>query len=148
MNAHATREIKQRLFNKSCRGLARQGFYRSMHAEQKDMFGSPIPPLCAYRDEHGRRCAIGHLIPDHLYSPGYEGLDVVGLMATEQPPLFGLEPHEAEDETTHFGDELRQFLIDLQFAHDTAERPLEMIANLTRVADKHNLLLPDAVVHA
>ena len=32
--------------------------------------------MCQYRDEYGRKCAIGILIPEDRYSPSLEGRDV------------------------------------------------------------------------
>lgn len=35
--------------------------------------------MCAYRAPDGKRCAIGCLIPDHLYDRGIEGLGINGI---------------------------------------------------------------------
>jgi hypothetical protein len=48
----------QEVFNKVYLGLAGQYFERSINGHG----------VCAYRGHSWRKCAIGHLIPDALYS--------------------------------------------------------------------------------
>ena len=40
---------------------------------------------CAYRGEHGRKCAVGMLIPDDEYDPRKEGLRVKCLVSSKKP---------------------------------------------------------------
>jgi hypothetical protein len=58
-----TQEQKQAYFDAAVAGLASQGFTRAVHDG-----GS-----CAYRGVGGKKCALGHLIPDERYEPEMEG---------------------------------------------------------------------------
>lgn len=62
-----TRKIfsKQETFDMAVGGVIRQGG-PSINIDQGDV-------ICAYRGEHGRKCAAGQLIPDVAYRPGLEG---------------------------------------------------------------------------
>lgn len=59
----------QDLFEAVVRHLAQQG---------RQAIG--VNGWCAYRGSNGAMCAIGCLIPDSLYDPRVEGLDVTGLI--------------------------------------------------------------------
>lgn len=64
--------------------------------------------LCFYRGPGGKMCAVGALMPDEVYRPGYENESVSQL---PHPVLFacGIDPN----------DEVQMSLcIDLQEAHD------------------------------
>lgn len=37
---------------------------------------------CVYRDDQGRKCAVGALIPDEIYSPRMEGHNISNLWAS------------------------------------------------------------------
>lgn len=39
----------------------------------------PLGPRCKYRTPDGKKCAAGHLIPDHKYSPDMENRMAVSL---------------------------------------------------------------------
>jgi hypothetical protein len=52
----------QEAFTKAYLGLAAQGFTRSFGMGR---YGSS----CLYRASDGKKCAVGHLIPDELYDP-------------------------------------------------------------------------------
>jgi hypothetical protein len=108
---------KQEIFNKVSAHLLRQGE------------GSLLPDGgCAYRGEHGLKCAIGVLIPDELYTPEIEDKDVHGLPSglLESLGFFG------EDELT--------FLSGLQKIHDRFP-PILWGTRLTAFAKVHNLTL-------
>jgi hypothetical protein len=62
---------KQELFEKAVNGLLAQGVpsYDSSRS-------------CMYRGLNGTKCAIGHLIPDELYDPGFEGTSFMDVGAT------------------------------------------------------------------
>jgi hypothetical protein len=93
---------------------------------------------CMYRDGKGRKCAIGHGIPDEKYDPGMEN----------NKPLTLLEqfPSLAEE----FGAVSVHFLTDLQHAHDcyNGEWPSKagweeyITRALTNFAKHYNLTLP------
>jgi hypothetical protein len=61
---------------------------------------------CRYRTSDGRKCAIGHLIPDEKYTPAMESYS-----PTREVVYKGL-PFEASGI-------LQVFLKDLQFTHDS-----------------------------
>ena len=60
---------------------------------------------CLYRDDHGRKCAVGILIPDSEYNPEFEGMPTDVVLRT-CPSLQNLD---------------RDLLIALQAVHDRAE---------------------------
>ncbi len=76
---------------------------------------SHIDSYCAYRGNNGTKCAIGHLIPDELYKEEIEGLTV----ATKWHRVRDCLPLEIQE----FGDKNKEFLIELQRAHDQAYIP-------------------------
>lgn len=41
---------------------------------------------CAYRGENGLKCAIGHLIPDDLYLPQFEGTGIHSISPIKNSP--------------------------------------------------------------
>lgn len=55
----------QEAFDRSIEGIVSQGFEQSCFDFD-----------CAYRGKHGRKCAIGWLIPDEEYSPSIEILSI------------------------------------------------------------------------
>lgn len=75
-------------------------------------------PTCKYRTEAENgaplRCAIGILIPDRLYTPRMEFQGIGSLLA--HPPTGALR--EALEDWHPIAD----FLVDLQYAHDTSAR--------------------------
>lgn len=107
---------RQEIFDLAWNGLKAQGFKRS-----KVVGG----PRCLYRSQNGLKCAIGHCIPDEIYSPlmEEEGLDKV-------MEIIGVP------------DNLFPFAEDLQHAHDGAESPAGMEGNLRRFAERHSLTIP------
>ena len=54
---------RQEVFDRVVRGLASQDWKRSENDEG----------TCRLRGDHGRKCALGHLIPDKLYTETDEG---------------------------------------------------------------------------
>lgn len=111
-----TKKDQQKLFNRTVRGLASQGFERSM---------APLGDGCAYRGQDGCRCAIGWLIPNKRYSPDLEGWGasrrcVRKAVAAGSPG----------------------FLAYLQRCHDQGRTPDEMKKNLRAFASDHGLALP------
>lgn len=83
--------------------------------------------MCFYRQDGGRKCAVGCLIPDELYTDEIEGCTVDELLFDhpEFSEKFGLED----------GDEREQLLFDLQKTHDVCDvdswlEKLEWIAGI------------------
>lgn len=58
-----TQELKQDILNRAVAGLASQGFTRSV-----DIAGG-----CLYRGLDGKKCALGHVMPDEKYRHSLEG---------------------------------------------------------------------------
>ena len=50
--------------------------------------------ICAYRGDEGRKCAVGHLIPDDRYVPEMEAKSVSNLL-THYPLALGKVPSTA-----------------------------------------------------
>lgn len=72
---------------------------------------SPYPgnaPVCAYHSPSGRRCVIGHILPDEFYDPLFERRNLQSLVTYEKDAL---PPYLVE----HVG-----FFQELQKAHDDA----------------------------
>lgn len=125
-------EIKQALFDRAVKGLASQGFEPSF---------LPGGDTCAYRGEDGKRCAVGHLMPDEAYRPEMEGRnirDLVEDMGFDLTRLAGAPPALGEAEQG----ELADFLLFLQGCHDAAYRPGTMRNELRDFAEEHGLTLP------
>jgi hypothetical protein len=107
----------QELFNKACIGLAKQGFERSLKRRHSVQ--------CAYRGLDGRRCAIGHAIPDDLYAPK---MDVSGSLCQIMTTI-GL--------TCTLG-----FATDLRRAHDRSLSPASMKTRLAALAREYGITVP------
>lgn len=108
---------EQEIFTKVCLGLASQGFLKSM-----------LGFKCGYRGYMGRKCSVGHLIPDDKYHPDMEGRGVARL----DLKALGLEGHLG-------------LLIQLEYAHDDALDPYDMRRRLSRVARDFGLMVPNTV---
>lgn len=118
----------QKTFNESWAGLRSQGFNRSLDREawgSTEAWGS----ACAYRGRAGRKCAVGWLIPDNLYSPSMEGLAATSRRA-------GLAA--ALEELNHDLD----LLVALQKAHDDSHSPESMESKLRKTARLFGLSVP------
>lgn len=65
-------------------------------------------PVCAYRSPSGRRCVIGHILPDEYYAPRFERHNIQALVlhAREFLPAYLVDHAE--------------FFQELQRAHDDA----------------------------
>ncbi len=116
-------ETLQQVFDDAYRGLAAQGFVRSMAKRSPDSIG----PQCAYRGSDGRRCAIGHCIPDEIDVP-----------ECSIRALYGDDDHV----TRLFGALPLDVLVNLQKAHDRGVNPGSMAANLVEFANEYGLTIP------
>jgi hypothetical protein len=81
---------------------------------------------CAYRGDHGLKCAIGAFIPDHLYSPEMEGKSLKSFCQTN-PELDKL-----------FGAQLK-FWETMQYLHDVWN-PFYWEIQAKDIAKRHNLI--------
>ncbi len=107
--------------NKVVLGLAGQGWRRSIRNEA---FGSL--PRCAYRGAEGMKCAVGHVIPDDVYTQSMETAKLWDVIRTLD--ARGVLPFLAD---------VRDLLSDLQFDHDLGENMREDVKKTLRM---HNLL--------
>lgn len=115
---------EQELFNKAYIGLDGQGFKRSFDIDKG---------RCMYRGPDGRKCAIGHAIPDELYDPIMEE----GMPGSGFGILLGLMGFAV------FGDfERHEFANNLQSAHDCADCPEDMKHRLQNFAKNYGLTIP------
>lgn len=83
---------------------------------------------CAYRGDHGRKCAIGCLISDEVYMPSMEN-QRWHVIAEEVKPSLGLRPGPTHADL---------LLADLQDVHDRRD-VLSWRHALCDVADLHRL---------
>lgn len=126
---------KQKIFDRVYRAIVQQG------RPSLDKHS-----LIAYRGDNGDKCAIGHLLPDNVYNPYMENLNVSAIMGTEDPDVEGVRNYLK----ANVGE--RSFLQDLQNAHDKAarvyvdlgaKRPSLFMsifyANMKKVAKRHEL---------
>ena len=103
----------QDLFDAAVRGLASQGWERSMD-ENDD--------VCAYRGECGRKCAIGWLIDKDDYRPEIEGYDASKIFACTNQKM--------------------QFLQAMQNAHDGHAKPQLMLSEFMGLSEDYKLEWP------
>lgn len=132
-----TQEQKQDYFNRAVEGLAKQGFTRSQHRRQ-----------CLYRSPNGKKCALGHLIPDDRYSESLEGRGVSHALLVD----VGFGELSLEDE---------EFFNNLQTCHDGAytvtfdgaqimetDVPSLMVERLRVFGENNDLTLPEVLAEA
>lgn len=116
---------KQLIFDTAYKGLAAQGFQRSV--APGEFFGG-----CRYRGGEGRKCAVGHLIPDDRYYYGIEGKSV-----NDREVLRLIEPSFGVSLFDHC------FLTSLQRAHDEGTMPELMQEALKSFAREYKLTIPE-----
>lgn len=122
-----THELMQQHFTTAYAGLASQGFERSVRSNDD---------ACLYRAPDGRKCAVGHILPDEAISMNMNGGSIGDLTSVNNLAdeiLFGDSSY----------DEMGNFLNDLQDAHDSAYTPDAMRSNLRAVATYHHLTVPE-----
>lgn len=84
---------------------------------------------CAYRGDDGRKCAVGCLIPDELYSPHMEG-----------KTIMGEEVYTVLQELGLMDGNKGKLLGDLQFLHDHDEQvPYSWEEDLLSIARGYQL---------
>lgn len=120
---------KQEVFDAAVKGLASQGFQQSMaDLEAIGKVG------CAYRGSDGLRCAVGHLIPDSIYTSEMEDMRASALLG-KYPEVSALFSEDIS----------REFLDALQWCHDTADYAYgirSMQRRLRDLAARYKLSLP------
>lgn len=88
--------------------------------------------LCMFRNEHGDKCAVGHLIPGDEYDPEMDDPDGLG---NSQVLRIIAEKLQVE----------RTFLLHLQHCHDKADDDnfaATFTAKITAFAKEYNLNVP------
>jgi hypothetical protein len=108
---------KQEAFDKAARGIILQG-----GPSRED--GSAC---CLYRGPDGRRCAIGHLIPDELYDPDMEGRGITTPVVIS--PIRNFLTSQGWD-----SEEDVYFLMGLQEIHDNASMSRDFINDFIEYA--------------
>lgn len=119
-------QSEQEIFDVVYRGLAGQGFKRSMATLPGTLY-----PGCSYRGNDGLKCAIGQLIPDDKYDPSFE----LGNNVVEGNPNIR--------EAAGIPDHLVSYASSLQQIHDSKETPIGMKYGLHSFAKAHNLTVPE-----
>lgn len=112
---------RQEMLNKMVAGMESQNWERSTTADGTK---------CVYRGENGRKCAVGHLIPDSKYAPAmdmsYGDTSILGIYKD-----YGLFDHDTAE-----------FLIDFQTAHDEPYSTDERRSEFKRIAKAYGLEWP------
>lgn len=123
---------RQKAFNTAYHGLAAQGFQRSLSARDD----------CAYRGDNGLRCALGYMIPDHIYDRKIEGVGAARL------PIEVYQFLGAEKSSGMLLSEDQNFLCSLQDTHDLGFTPENMKERLEEFARCYSLTIPQLPVNA
>jgi hypothetical protein len=109
---------EQDVFDAVWAGMESQGWKRSTDEDG----------WCMYRGVDGRRCAVGHLIPDDLYRPSME--------------VSGVDDKPVRTVLRAIGVENISFLYELQKAHDGAPSGAPLREEFRCVAKEHGLTIP------
>ncbi len=133
---------RQAIFTKAYLGLKAQNFERSMAA----FAGSRFPAKCAYRGDGGKKCALGHCIPDEQYKPYFEGLGVAEPTRYEsRDPYLADKIRKSKEIGAILGVETESdsyFLGELQSIHDNSSESSPMKENLEAFAARNGLTVP------
>lgn len=108
---------RQQIFNRVVKGLASQDFKQSLQGT-----------FCAFRGNNDRKCAIGWLIPDKLYSPPLEREPSDFLIKRLLPDTISKDDIDLTD--------------NLRAAHDWGDSPADMKYRLRKVAETFSLKIP------
>jgi hypothetical protein len=118
----------QQVFDNALFGIRKQEYKQSVHSDGHSK--------CLYRGPGGRRCGVGHSIPDEVfYQPGRPALDdrsatsILSLLENDQ---FVSDVFKGID---------RDLLADLQSAHDSTLKrgPKAFEEKMAEIAGEHNL---------
>lgn len=142
----------QDIFNRVYLGLKSQGFERSMVEDEVASDGV----VCAYRGAEGRKCAVGHLIPDELYTELVEGHPVYVLiegksidLPDEDGEIYATPIKDAPENVQALVGHMRQYLPfahainRIQKLHDNCFAPSQMKRELGFFAQEHGLTIPE-----
>ena len=110
---------KQEIFDAAVRGLASQGWQRSMSRDGR----------CMYRGAFGRRCAVGWCIDEDEYNPEMEGSSVSDFFDVTECLRV-------------------RFLDTVQNAHDCHAKTQDMLSEFIAVSQRFKLTWPADVEQA
>lgn len=97
---------------------------------------------CEYRTDQGRKCAVGRLVPDKLYTELMEGSAWTDLVH-EANSFFGLSEPVTEDDRVEY-DQFQAVEKVVSYIHKGAESPGELDALLTDMQTAHDDRASDA----
>ena len=123
----------QEIFDIVDKGLAAQGFQRSM---------APDKPLCVYRAPNGYKCAAGHLIADSHYHTDLENIPADNPAVVQALVRSDVLHGPSVDIAGRNLAEL-DLIQQLQRIHDGSKTPSELKARLYFVAGQRNLTVPE-----
>ena len=103
---------KQNMFDHICQCLAIQ------ERRSVNDYG-----MCMYRGDEGRKCAIGHCIPDEEYQPIFERLTML----------------EVVDRVPSLSSKMRTFMSDMQECHDASRCVHALRSSLEVVSVRYGL---------
>ena len=105
------------------------------HLLKQNMRAIDMEGSCVYRSHDGLKCAVGCLIPDDIYEPGFESLGEIVVVIENCKELLADKASDwvTENLAPHF-----ELLDDLQRVHDS-DRPEAWPMALNRVARCHGL---------
>lgn len=103
---------KQQVFDKVVAGMAAQNWVKSLNASGG----------CSFRGANGTKCAVGHILPDHLV---FSALNSFGSVLNMIPGM---------DKNEHYG-----LLRSLMQAHDGSHDASEMKRSFVNVANHYGL---------
>ncbi len=115
-----TKDRDQDIFNRVWNGLKSQNFEQAVAVS---MWGKSV---CVYRAADGKKCAAGHLIPDHMYRSDMEGGNIKNFECFRD-----------------LDNESMALIQELQRRHDATSDPIEMKKGLQKIATEHDLTVPE-----
>lgn len=113
----------QQVFDNALNQVRKQKYMRSINYERE---------CCAYRGEHGLKCAVGASIPDSLYTPDIENKTAFDLLLRR--PFSELFRHVNSDllsdlQRLHDGDIMQGIEPDEDIPQDEFEAGMERLAS-------------------
>jgi len=117
-------KTRQELYENAYRGLAAQNWAKAVTID------SDGAVQCVYQGTDGKKCSIGHNIPDDLYTKSIEGLD------SHHPSVMDAAGYDVL--MWHFADSL-------QLAHDEAISPEDMKLRFDNMVTRFGVTIPEVL---
>jgi len=129
---------RQEIVNVVYKGLKAQGFQRSVSGNEVIGFD------CKYRGDNGRKCSIGHLIPDGKYFPELEGCAPAVDVRIYSNSATQVRATEFNALLHSIGIGVEDFILlrDLQMCHDRFSDPARMKRELELKITSYGLKIP------